>query len=108
MVNVNCLKITRIGQSAANLPVGLAYWRIVQEEGSETRSMSPNNNSIHENPALVYTDDDIVQPIWKHIEVRIKSLTITGIKNLVIMESMEQIQGAVLGNGRAVTRGTRV
>jgi len=84
---MNCLKITRIGQSAANLPVGL-----VQEEGSETRSMSPNNNSIHENPALVYTNDDIVQPVWKHIDTKIKNLVITN-------TSMEQIQGQCKNTG---------
>lgn len=89
---MNCLKITRIGQSAAKLPVGLAYWRIVQEEGSETRSMSPNNNSIHENPALVYTNDDIVQPVWKHIDTKIKNLVITN-------TSMEQIQGQCKNTG---------
>ena len=69
------LKIDRIGQSAAEPPVGN-----VQVEGSTTRPMSPNNNSAHEYPApsrTILGGDDIVCSAVRAAEVGIKSPAIT-------------------------------
>jgi hypothetical protein len=73
---------------------------IGKDQGSTTRSVSPNNNPIHERPARSNYGDDIVCSNAKALEDRIKSLSIT--------QGMEQIEGMTIANSYALTRGQRV
>lgn len=72
MINVTVIKSGGDWQISSQAMMG-----VVIMEGSQTREMSPNNNSLHERAAPNVFGDDIVGSALKDAEGWIKSQLIT-------------------------------
>lgn len=95
MTNVTALKSNEKQAISSQAMKGVGFM-----EGSQTSSLSPNNNMSHERAAPTTVGDDIVGSAWKLAEDWIKSQSITS--------CFEQIEGMAVVNSRALARGQRV